>query len=141
MKTIIVTGASQGIGKATALKFLAEGWTVGLLARRAEPLAELAAEHPNAVPLACDVTDEASVDAAFASLRRPRPAGSTRSSTTPAAARRRRPSTRSTPTLWRAVVEVNLNGMFLVRPRRVPADAAPDRRRAAGSSTTARFPR
>ena len=35
-KTIIITGASQGIGKATAETFLSDGWTVGLLARRAE---------------------------------------------------------------------------------------------------------
>ena len=66
MKTIIITGASAGIGRATALHFLDNGWRVGLIARRPEVLAEMA--HPNAVPLPCDVTDERAVDAAFAAF-------------------------------------------------------------------------
>jgi len=65
MKSIIITGASSGIGLATAQRFLAEGWRVGLMARRAEPLQKLAAAHENAVALPADVTDETAVDAAF----------------------------------------------------------------------------
>lgn len=65
MKSILVTGASSGIGAAVATRFLAEGWRVGLLARRAAALKAVAGEHENAVVLACDVTDEAAVDAAF----------------------------------------------------------------------------
>jgi len=65
MKTIIITGASSGIGKACALKFLEEGWTVGLIARRAEALDDIASRYDTAVPLPCDVTDEAAVQAAF----------------------------------------------------------------------------
>ena len=64
-QSIIITGASSGIGRATAEVFMAEGWTVGLLARRAGLLDEIAAGRPNAFPLPCDVTDEAQVDAAF----------------------------------------------------------------------------
>jgi len=64
--TIIVTGASSGIGAATALKFLTEGWNVALLARRLDKLQALAKDHKNALPVVCDVTDEASVIAAFA---------------------------------------------------------------------------
>ncbi len=64
MKTIIITGASSGIGRVTAEHFLAKGWRVGLIARRADRLADVT--HDNAVPLPCDVTDEAAVDAAFA---------------------------------------------------------------------------
>ena len=66
MKTIIVTGASSGIGRVTAEYFLARGWRVGLIARRADALAEIA--HENAIALPCDVTKEAEVDAAFAQL-------------------------------------------------------------------------
>jgi len=66
MKTILITGASSGIGRATAELFLAEGWMVGLLARRAGPLQEMADAHENAVPLIGDVTDPKSVEAAFA---------------------------------------------------------------------------
>lgn len=67
-QTIIVTGASAGIGKATALRFLAAGWNVGLLARRADQLAEAAGGHPAALSVPCDVTDEADVDRAFAAV-------------------------------------------------------------------------
>ncbi len=43
MKSIIITGASSGIGRATAELFLSKGWRVGLIARRAKVLAEIAA--------------------------------------------------------------------------------------------------
>ena len=66
MKSIIITGASSGIGRVTAKLFLAEGWNVGLLARRAAPLNEMAAAHGNAVALVADVTIPSAVDAAFA---------------------------------------------------------------------------
>jgi NADP-dependent 3-hydroxy acid dehydrogenase YdfG len=64
MKSIIVTGASSGIGRVTAEYFLANGWRVGLIARSVDKLEEMA--HENAVLLPCDVTDETAVDAAFA---------------------------------------------------------------------------
>jgi len=68
MSVIVVTGASSGIGRACAEKFLAEGWQVALLARRADLLAEVAAGHAAALPLVCDVSDAASVEAAFAAV-------------------------------------------------------------------------
>jgi NAD(P)-dependent dehydrogenase (short-subunit alcohol dehydrogenase family) len=64
-KSIIVTGASAGIGAATARLFLDAGWTVGLIARRTEPLTEIATSYPRAVVLPADVTNEHAVDAAF----------------------------------------------------------------------------
>lgn len=65
MKSIIVTGASQGIGRATAEAFLAAGWRVGLLARNTDLLNEIANGQPNAVPLVADVSDEAAMKGAF----------------------------------------------------------------------------
>lgn len=65
-QTIIITGAGSGIGRATAHRFLAEGWNVGLIGRRAEALAETASDHPGALVLPCDVTQPNQVDAAFA---------------------------------------------------------------------------
>ena len=59
--TIIITGASQGIGLATAQTFLANGWTVGLLARRADVLEEICAGNYHAIPLPADVTNEDAV--------------------------------------------------------------------------------
>ncbi len=65
MKTIVITGASSGIGRAVAELFLAEGWQVGLLARREAALQDVAEGQANAVVLPADVTDPAAVDAAF----------------------------------------------------------------------------
>ncbi len=65
-RTIIITGASQGIGKATAEAFLNAGWTVGCLARSADKLEAVWSGRAGAMTLPCDVTDSAAVDAAFA---------------------------------------------------------------------------
>jgi NAD(P)-dependent dehydrogenase (short-subunit alcohol dehydrogenase family) len=65
MKTILITGASSGIGRATAELFLDQGWRVGLIARRADRLAEIADAYPNAVALPADVTDAAAMREAF----------------------------------------------------------------------------
>ena len=65
MKTIVITGASSGIGRGVAERFLADGWNVALLARRADKLEEVARGQANALACPCDVTDEAQVDAAF----------------------------------------------------------------------------
>ncbi len=66
-QSLVVTGASAGIGRAVAEAFLADGWQVALIARRPEPLAELAARHPEtALALPADVASEDQVAAAFA---------------------------------------------------------------------------
>ena len=61
-KTILVTGASSGIGKAAAHLFARQGARLVLGARRAPELSEIADEicknGGKAVPLAGDVTDE-----------------------------------------------------------------------------------
>jgi NADP-dependent 3-hydroxy acid dehydrogenase YdfG len=62
-KTALVTGASSGIGRSTAIALAAAGARVALVARRAERLKELAAEVEaaggQALARAADVTDEA----------------------------------------------------------------------------------
>jgi NADP-dependent 3-hydroxy acid dehydrogenase YdfG len=68
MTSILITGASAGIGRATAELFLARGWRVGLLARRADTLHALAEGQPNAVVLPCDVTEPAAVAEAVESF-------------------------------------------------------------------------
>jgi NAD(P)-dependent dehydrogenase (short-subunit alcohol dehydrogenase family) len=65
MKTIVITGASSGIGRATAELFLHEGWRVGLIARRADRLQAIATGTPNAVALPADVTDPKAMREAF----------------------------------------------------------------------------
>lgn len=66
MKTILITGASSGIGKATAQAFLDAGWCVGLVARRVEPLVEMARVHQGAIALPGDVTDAGAMAEVFA---------------------------------------------------------------------------
>ena len=53
----IVTGASSGIGAATARRFAKEGATVVAIARRADRLSSLEKEFSSIKPFACDVTD------------------------------------------------------------------------------------
>src|SRR3989442_501264 len=60
-RVVIVTGASSGIGEATAKAFGARGDRVVLVARREDRLRQLAAALPQSLPLPGDLanTDEA----------------------------------------------------------------------------------
>jgi NAD(P)-dependent dehydrogenase (short-subunit alcohol dehydrogenase family) len=63
MKTLLITGASSGIGRATALRFHASGWNVAATMRKPEAAADLQAlERMLVLPL--DVTEQASIAAA-----------------------------------------------------------------------------
>ena len=63
MKTILITGASTGIGNATARHFQAAGWNVAATMRKPESASDLAALERTIV-LSLDVTDRASIAAA-----------------------------------------------------------------------------
>jgi len=62
-KTILITGASSGIGKATAELFQKNGWNVIATMRNPEAGADLAALE-NVLVVALDVTDSASITTA-----------------------------------------------------------------------------
>lgn len=75
-KTVLITGASSGIGRGLALELASRGARVGLVARRAETLAEIVKEinktnanNEAALALAADVQDDAALRAAADQMR------------------------------------------------------------------------
>jgi NAD(P)-dependent dehydrogenase (short-subunit alcohol dehydrogenase family) len=65
----LVTGAGSGIGRASAVALLADGWQVALIGRRREALEETVAQSgaaDGALVAPCDISDPAAVEAAFA---------------------------------------------------------------------------
>jgi NAD(P)-dependent dehydrogenase (short-subunit alcohol dehydrogenase family) len=64
----VVVGVGPGNGAALARRFHAEGYAVALLARSAEPSAQLSRELPGSRAYTCDVADEASIDQAFSAI-------------------------------------------------------------------------
>jgi NAD(P)-dependent dehydrogenase (short-subunit alcohol dehydrogenase family) len=114
-KVAVITGAGTGIGKASAAALVADGWTTVFCGRRLELLEDAAASaggSGSAVPIACDVTDEAQVDALFARVEKDfgrvdllfNNAGMGAKGTT---------IDEMPVELWRKVVDVNLTGSFL----------------------------
>jgi NAD(P)-dependent dehydrogenase (short-subunit alcohol dehydrogenase family) len=65
-KAVLITGCSSGIGRATARRLAAGGWTVYATARRPESIADL--EAAGCRTLALDVTDEDSMVAAVRTI-------------------------------------------------------------------------
>jgi NADP-dependent 3-hydroxy acid dehydrogenase YdfG len=66
-KTLVITGASSGIGAATAESAVKSGWNVVLAARSKDKIDALAAElgADNAIAVATDVTEFAQIEALF----------------------------------------------------------------------------
>ena len=115
-KVAIVTGAGSGIGRATALALLREGYSVVLAGRRAEALAETIARAgeagSRALAVPTDVTDPAAVRELFertrAAFGRLDLLFNNAGTGAPPV-----PLEDLTVEQWRRVVDVNLTGPFL----------------------------
>ncbi|MDA9274548.1 SDR family oxidoreductase [bacterium] len=69
-KTVVITGASRGIGAEAARVFAAAGANVALIARNSDAIEKLAAEiGEQAIGLTCDVGSYASVEGAIAKAK------------------------------------------------------------------------
>ncbi|MBL1113658.1 SDR family NAD(P)-dependent oxidoreductase [Streptomyces sp. 110] len=119
-RTAVITGASSGIGAATARRLAAAGFRVVLAARRKERVEALAAELTKAGHEAeayvLDVTDRAAVESFAAGLDRcdvlVNNAGGAVGAETVATA---------DPADWRAMYEVNVVGVLQVTQALLPA--------------------
>jgi NADP-dependent 3-hydroxy acid dehydrogenase YdfG len=114
--TAVVTGASSGIGAATARRLAAEGYAVVAAARRLDRLERLAAEVPGIRPVQLDVTDQASVDAFAADL----PDVSVLVNNAGGAIGVE-PVERANPVDWQWMYEVNVIGVLRVTQALMPA--------------------
>ncbi|UQX01619.1 SDR family oxidoreductase [Streptomyces sp. RerS4] len=119
-RTAVVTGASSGIGAATARQLAAAGYHVVLTARREDRVAALAAELTaaghEATAHALDVTDRAAVDALAASLARCDVLVNNAGGAIGA-----EPVATGDPADWRTMYEVNVIGTLNVTQALLPA--------------------
>ncbi|MCZ1009141.1 SDR family oxidoreductase [Streptomyces sp. NBC_00400] len=119
VRTAVVTGASSGIGAATARALAAAGYRVVLTARRKDRIEELAAELPDAEAYALDVTDRAAVDAFAAALDR-YPSVDVLVNNA-GGAYGAEPVATGDPADWRAMYEVNVLGVLHMTQALLPA--------------------
>lgn len=123
----IVTGASRGIGRSIARSLAAAGVHIGLLARNADLLEDVANEiraaGGTAYTAAVDITDSAEVGIAANQLARElETAGAPVSLLVNAAGRidREVAQWEADPTQWREIIETNLIGSFNVSNAVIP---------------------
>jgi NADP-dependent 3-hydroxy acid dehydrogenase YdfG len=121
-RVFLITGASSGIGAATARRACADGWRVVLAARSRERLNALAAElggSQRALAIGCDVTEwedqQRMVDAALSAFGRIDVAFANAGFGGP------RGFLKDTPEHWREMVLTNVYGAALTLRATIPA--------------------
>ena len=115
-KVAVITGAGSGIGRASALALLADGWRVAVAGRRPAPLDETVtlagANRERALAVPTDVGDPASVQALFAKVKekfgRVDMLFNNAGTNAPGVLFEDLPYEK-----WKSVVDANLNGGFL----------------------------
>ncbi len=106
-KRVLVTGGGSGAGADLALGFARAGAEVVICGRRVEALGKIAAQHSAIRALACDVTDEASVQELF------KAAGPLDIVIANAGQADSAPFAKTSLDQWNAMLAVNLTGVFL----------------------------
>jgi NADP-dependent 3-hydroxy acid dehydrogenase YdfG len=108
-KTVLVAGASSGIGRETALMFAADGATVIAVARSADKLEKLKADADGDVNIiAGDLTDSAFIERLTAD------AGEVDILVNLAGRTAHAPFLESDPDMWRAAWELNIHAMLVL---------------------------
>ena len=115
-RTAVVTGASSGIGAATARRLAADGFRVVCAARRADRI-EALADEIGGLAVVCDVTDQASVDALAAAVG-PELAVLVNNA---GGAVGQEPIERTDPEAWRRMYDSNVLGTLRVTKALLPA--------------------
>lgn len=119
-RVAVVTGASQGIGRAVATAFAREGAQVVVGARDVAKLAETAAAAPDRiVAQRCDVRDEDDVSSLFATAMDR--FGGLDIACNNAGVLRQSPLVDTTAELWDEIMEVNVRGTFFGCKYAIPA--------------------
>ncbi|MEV5594726.1 SDR family oxidoreductase [Streptomyces sp. NPDC052496] len=119
-RTAVVTGASSGIGAATARRLAAEGYRVVLAARRKDRIEALAAELPDVEAYQLDVTDRTAVDAFAAQLQERHDSVDVLVNNA-GGALGADPVATGDPADWRTMYEVNVLGVLNVTQALLPA--------------------
>ncbi len=117
-KTVLITGAARGIGLATALRFLREGWHVAMLDRDGDELARATAPRQDALPIVADVSRAEDVERAIAGIEDR--FGRLDALVNNAGVAEFAAVGETDFAMWRRVMDTNLDGVFLTSQAAIP---------------------
>jgi 3-oxoacyl-[acyl-carrier protein] reductase len=117
-QTVLITGASRGIGLTIAEACAAEGGQVILVARNGKPLHDAAAKIPGADAFVGDVTDEKDVVRLFKEIRSRHKRLDVLVNN--AGVFTYKPFVRTTPADWESNIRTNLTSLYLVTRAALP---------------------
>ena len=139
-RTILITGATAGFGRAAARRFIAAGWQVIATGRRADRLDALRAEFGDAVHTACfDIRDETAMRAALAALPE-RFAGIDLLLNNAGLAQGTKPAQAALLSDWKTMIDTNITALVTLTHALLPALIARKGAIINISSTAARYP-